>query len=81
MPPDADQGLRQRLASENARHAERHPVLSMIVSHINQFLMESRGVALEPVQTNVMAKSGETVSAAVEAARSEIRNCASGWPW
>jgi hypothetical protein len=73
LPPDVDQGLRQRLASENARHAEKHRVLAMLVSRINQFLMEARGVVLEPAPPpDIRLKAGESVSAALTAVRQQI---------
>ena len=66
--------LRERLAVEREKHAERHRVLSLLVSRCNQFLFELRGnVALESAPVvEIKLKASETVVAALAAAREEI---------
>src|SRR5262249_15126232 len=73
LPADADQRMRDRLASERDRHNEQHRQLSILVSRINQWLMESRGVTLQPAQTvNVTLENVEPVTSAIAAAREKI---------
>ena len=66
--------LRERLAVEREKHAERHRVLSLLVSRCNQFLFELRGnVALEVAPAvEIKLKASETVVAALAAAREQI---------
>ena len=66
--------LRERLAVERDKHAERHRSLSMIVSRCNQFWSELRAnVALEVAPAvEIKLKASETVVAALAAAREQI---------
>ena len=66
--------LRERLAVEREKHAERHRVLSLLVSRCNQFLFELRGnVALESAPVvEIKLKASETVVAALAATREQI---------
>src|SRR5262249_10267865 len=75
LPRDGDQRMRDRLAAEQGKHAERHRLLSRVVSACNQFWMELRpGTVLEPAQTvAVTLKSGETVATAIAGVREEIK--------
>jgi hypothetical protein len=76
LPRDADPRMQERLASDQGKHAERHRTLSMIVSRCNQWCMELRlppGSTLQSASAEVRLKNGETVSAAVEATRGEIK--------
>jgi hypothetical protein len=76
LPADAAHQMRERLAIERDRHAERHRQLSMLVSRLNQFCVELRlppGTTLESAQTvNVTLKPGDSLSAAIAAVRDEI---------
>ena len=66
--------LRERLVVERDKHAERHRVLSMLVSRVNQFCVELRGnVALECAPAvEIKLKASETVVAALAATRAQI---------
>ena len=66
--------LRERLAVERDKHAERHRVLSLLVSRCNQFLYELRGnVALEGAPAvEIKLKASETCAAALAATREQI---------
>jgi len=66
--------LRERLAVERDKHAERHRSLSMIVSRCNQFWSELRAnVALEVAPAvEIKLKASETVVAALAATREQI---------
>ena len=66
--------LRERLVVERDKHAERHRVLSLLVSRCNQFLFELRGnVALEvAAAVEIKLKASETVVAALAGVREEI---------
>jgi len=77
LPPDADE-LRERLARERDRHAERHRALSLLVSRLNQFCMELKLPANSTLEVapalELKLKASETVVAAVEAVRAQIAN-------
>jgi hypothetical protein len=66
--------LRERLASERDRFAEKHRMLSMLVSRVNQFCVELRGnVALECAPAvEIKLKASETCAAALAATREQI---------
>jgi len=76
--PGADPGLIAQLTAERDRHAARHRAISALVHKINQWLMELRlppGAVLEAApQIAIEAKNGQTLSAAIETARNEIKS-------
>jgi hypothetical protein len=75
LPRDAAE-LRSRLEAERDRHAEKHRVLAMLCSRLNQFCVElrlPRGAVLElspPVE--IKLKASETVVAALAGVRDQI---------
>jgi hypothetical protein len=75
LPPFAEQ-IRDRLAADRDRHAERHRVLALLVSRLNQWHMELRvppGSVLESAPANdLKLKASETPTAAIAAVRKEI---------
>jgi hypothetical protein len=74
--PQSAEGLAHRLAAERDKHAERHRVLSMLVSRLNQFHVELRlgpGFVVEPAPAvDIKLKASETPSAAIAAVRKDI---------
>jgi hypothetical protein len=75
LPPSAE-NLRAGLAAQRDKHAERHRVLSMLVSRLNQFHMELRlapGSVLEVALVEpIKLKPHETVVAAITQFRRDI---------
>ena len=72
LPPDDP--LCARLFAERDRHTTRHQAISRIYHHVNQFLMDSRGVTFEPApQVEIKLKSRETVASVIESTRNEIK--------
>jgi hypothetical protein len=75
---DADPGVITQLTRERDRHAERHRSISALIHKINQWLMELRlppGAVLEAApQIAIEVKNGQTLSAAIETARNEIKS-------
>jgi hypothetical protein len=75
LPPSAEH-LRAGLAAQRDKHAERHRVLSMLVSRLNQFHAELRlapGFMLEVMPVEVIKlKPHETVVAAITQFRKDI---------
>jgi hypothetical protein len=78
LPPFAEE-IRGRLAAERDKHAERHRVLAMLVSRLNQFHMELRlapGTAVEPAPAPEAVKLkphiNETVVSAITQFRRDI---------
>jgi hypothetical protein len=73
-----DPSLRDQLTRERDRHAERHRAISALIHRINQFLMELRlppGAVLEEApQVAIDVKNGQTLSAAIETARNDIKS-------
>jgi hypothetical protein len=74
--PQSANGLAHRLAAERDKHAEKHRVLSMLVSRLNQFHMELRlgpGFVVEPAPAlDIKLKASETAAAAIAACRKDI---------
>jgi hypothetical protein len=75
LPPSAD-GLAHRLAVERDKHAERHRVLSLLMSRLKQWSVELRVppgsvVELAP-PLDIKLKANETAAAAIEATRKQI---------
>jgi len=75
LPKDAHE-LRARLEAQRDAQADRHRVLSLLVSRLNQFCMELRLPANSTLEVapalELKLKASETVSAAVEATRAQI---------
>jgi hypothetical protein len=74
LPRDADQ-LRERLAVQRDTERSRHGQLHQLVNRLNQFVMQlPASAALDPVQAaSIKLKPGETLNAAIEAVRAEIK--------
>jgi hypothetical protein len=76
LPPDADQRMKDRLASEQAKHQQRFGVLSQLLSRTNQFLMELRlpvgSVLGMAPSVDGKPKPGLTLIETLEAVREEI---------
>jgi hypothetical protein len=77
LPADAANQMRERLTVERDRHGERHRQFSMLVSRLNQWCIELRLpprtlLELASAVLDIKLASGETVSGAVAAVRSEI---------
>jgi hypothetical protein len=71
---NADADLQARLTVERDRHSARHQTISRIYHHVNQFLMESRGVTFAPApEVEIKLKNGETVASAIEGVRAETK--------
>jgi hypothetical protein len=69
-----DQAKAKLDLSEQTKHEQRFSVLSQLVSRINQWTMETRGVTLEEAPAiAITLKPNETLPAAIEAVRSEIK--------
>jgi hypothetical protein len=73
-----DPGLRDQLVRERDRHSERHRAISALIHKINQWLMELRlppGAVLEEApQVGIDVKNGQTLSAAIETTRNDIKS-------
>jgi hypothetical protein len=80
LPADADPRLRERLAAETSRHAERHRTLAMVTSHVHQWWHELRlppGSILEPASAlDIALQPGQTVASAIAHVRGEIADLA-----
>jgi hypothetical protein len=76
LPADAAHQMRERLAAERDRHAERHRQLAMLVSRVNQWCVELRlpfGSELAPApMLDIKLAPGETVAQAIGSVRAEI---------
>jgi hypothetical protein len=75
LEPSADEHLRTRLSAERDRQAQRQNVLSRLLSHSNQFLMELKGVTLELAPAvKLELKNSETLDSALNTARAEVKS-------
>jgi hypothetical protein len=77
LPADADARMRDRLASEQAKHQQRFGVLSQLLSRTNQFLMELRlpvgsELGMAPAVPQSGPRPGLTLIETIEATREEI---------
>jgi hypothetical protein len=77
LPQDADVRMRDRLASEQAKHQQRFGVLGQLLSRTNQFLMELRlpvgsVLGMAPPVPQGGPKPGLTLIETLEAVRDEI---------
>jgi hypothetical protein len=73
LPRDADQRMRDRLAGERDKQQHRFGQLSRLLSAVQQWLVQVRGVALEVAPSvNIELRNNETLSAAISSARQEI---------
>jgi hypothetical protein len=74
LPRDADQRMRERLADERDKHNARFVQLSRLLSAVQQWLTELRpNFVLEvAAPVDLELKDGQTLSAVIEAVRTEI---------